>query len=106
MMEIILSALINDSKAPKWLRYLLVVVVRPCDLFGGHTGAEKSGARRARVRRFAGGVVCGGGGVAAPEDRQGQGARRSSGIKSFAAKETENAKRKIAHRHAHPPDSL
>ena len=27
MMEIILSALINDSKAPKWLRYLLVVVV-------------------------------------------------------------------------------
>ena len=35
MMEIILSALINDSKAPKWLRYLLVVVVRPCDLFGG-----------------------------------------------------------------------
>ena len=34
MMEIILSALINDSKAPKWLRYLLVVVVRPCDLLG------------------------------------------------------------------------
>ena len=85
-MEIILSALINDSKAPKWLRYLLVVVVRPCDLFGGHTGAEKSGARRARVRRFAGGVVCGGGGVAAPEDRQGQGARRFLRNKIFCRK--------------------
>ena len=49
MMEIILSALINDSKAPKWLRYLLVVVVCGLVIFLGVMLALKSPVPAGRV---------------------------------------------------------